>query len=164
MCFYVCTLQRIYLSSDDINSDRTLVLLPISMEFLIILMFVLTLADGLCCDWFLHRILCWCRCPEVWASSIEWAQLSRFHLKTESESNLWNTVLNKKRRMHNAQKHNSFIPLSQTFRCFWNLSFVTFMPLSRFLLSQIIQWLKCVKTSMALERHNIGTLLDNAYT
>jgi hypothetical protein len=29
-------------------------------------------------------------------SSIDWAQLSRFHLKTETESSLRNVVLNKK--------------------------------------------------------------------
>jgi hypothetical protein len=28
-------------------------------------MFVLTLQDGVCCGWFIHAILCWCRCPEI---------------------------------------------------------------------------------------------------
>jgi hypothetical protein len=42
--------QRIYLSGDDIYSDSTLVLGLIRVEFfLTFLMFVLTLADGLCC-------------------------------------------------------------------------------------------------------------------
>jgi hypothetical protein len=30
--------------------------------------------------------------PEIWTSSIEWAQLSRFHLKTETESSPRNIV------------------------------------------------------------------------
>jgi hypothetical protein len=28
-------------------------------------MFVLTLADGLCCAWFVYPSLCWCWCPEI---------------------------------------------------------------------------------------------------
>jgi hypothetical protein len=44
----------------------------------IFLMFVLTPADGLCCDWFIHPVLCWCWCLETWSSSIVWAQLSSF--------------------------------------------------------------------------------------
>jgi hypothetical protein len=36
--------------------------------------------------------------PEIGASSIDWAQLSNFHLKMETESSLQNTVcLNKNR-------------------------------------------------------------------
>jgi hypothetical protein len=35
---------------------------------------------------------CWHRCPEIGTSSIDWAQLSRFHLKTETESSLRNVV------------------------------------------------------------------------
>jgi hypothetical protein len=30
--------------------------------------------------------------PEIWTSSIDWAQLSRFYLKTEIESGLWNAA------------------------------------------------------------------------
>jgi hypothetical protein len=45
--------------------------------------------------------------PEIGTSSIERAQLSRFHLKTETESSLRNVVfLNKNRTMDNVQKHN----------------------------------------------------------
>jgi hypothetical protein len=54
------------------------------------LMLLLTLADVLCCAWFLCPILCWFRCPEIettGTNSIDWAKLSRFHLKTETESN-----------------------------------------------------------------------------
>jgi hypothetical protein len=35
---------------------------------------------------------CWHRCPEMGTSSIDWAQLSRFYLKTETESNLRSAV------------------------------------------------------------------------
>jgi hypothetical protein len=31
---------------------------------------------------------CWQRCPEIGNSSIDWAQLIRFYLKTETESSL----------------------------------------------------------------------------
>jgi hypothetical protein len=43
----------------------------------IFLMLPLTLADGLCRDWFTHPVLCWCWCLQTWTSSIVWAQLSR---------------------------------------------------------------------------------------
>jgi hypothetical protein len=60
--------------------------------------FVLALADGLSCTWLVCPIWCWYRCPEIGTSSIDWAQLSRFYLKTETESSLGNVVfLNKKR-------------------------------------------------------------------
>jgi hypothetical protein len=59
---------------------------------LMLLMFVLTLADGLCCAWFSYPILCWCKCPEIGTNSIYWSQLSRFHLKTETEPHLRNVV------------------------------------------------------------------------
>jgi hypothetical protein len=35
----------------------------------------------------------WHRCPEIGTSSIDWAQLCRFYLKTETESSLRNAVL-----------------------------------------------------------------------
>jgi hypothetical protein len=45
--------------------------------------------------------------PEIRASSDDWAQLSRFYLKTETESRLRNVVfLNESRTMDNVQKHN----------------------------------------------------------
>jgi hypothetical protein len=31
---------------------------------------------------------CWYRCPEIGTSYVDWAQLSRFYLKTETESSL----------------------------------------------------------------------------
>jgi hypothetical protein len=55
--------------------------------------------------------------PEIGTRSIDWAQLSRLHLNTETESSLQNGVLNKNRTMDNVQKRNSYInvPSSQTF-------------------------------------------------
>jgi hypothetical protein len=64
---------------------------------------------------------------EIGTNSIDWAQLSRFYLKAETESSLRNVVywkinrtvfLDKDRTMDNVQKHNSCInvPSSQTFR------------------------------------------------
>jgi hypothetical protein len=35
---------------------------------------------------------CWYRFPEIGTSCIDWAQLSRFYLKTETESSLRNVV------------------------------------------------------------------------
>jgi hypothetical protein len=49
---------------------------------------------------------CWYKCPETETSSIDWVQLSRFYLKTETESSLRNVVLNKNRAMDNVQKYN----------------------------------------------------------
>jgi hypothetical protein len=58
---------------------------------------------------------CWYRCPEIGTSSVDWAQLIRFYLKTETESSLRNVVfwninrtvfLDKDRTMENVQKHN----------------------------------------------------------
>jgi hypothetical protein len=52
-----------------------------------------------------YPILCWYRCPEIRTSSIVWARLSRFYLKTELESSA--VVLNKNRTMDNVQKNNA---------------------------------------------------------
>jgi hypothetical protein len=56
---------------------------------------------------------------EIGASSVDWAQLSRFYLKTETESSLWivvfwkiNGVLDKDRTLDNVQKHNIYIQFS----------------------------------------------------
>jgi hypothetical protein len=51
-------------------------------------------------------------------SSIDWAQLSRFHLKTETESVSETCVLNKNRTMNNVQKHSNCIykPLNFDYR------------------------------------------------
>jgi hypothetical protein len=59
----------------------------------------------------LYRIWCWCRCPEIATSSIDWTQLSRFfYLNTETESSLRNVVfLNENRTMDNVQKHYVFM-------------------------------------------------------
>jgi hypothetical protein len=70
----------------------------ISLECLLMfLMFVLTFAGSLCCASFIYPIMCWCRCPKIGTNCINWAQLSRFHLKTETESSLRNVVLKKDR-------------------------------------------------------------------
>jgi hypothetical protein len=82
-------------------------------------MFVLTLADGLCCAWFIYPVLCWCWCSEIGTNSIDWAQLSRIHLKTKTESYLRKVVCFKKNRtMDNTQKYINCIniPSSQTLR------------------------------------------------
>jgi hypothetical protein len=59
--------------------------------------------------------------PEIGTSSIDWSQLSRFYLKTETESSLRNVMflkinrtvfIDKYRTMDNVQKHNSCIRLS----------------------------------------------------
>jgi hypothetical protein len=60
--------------------------------FLMLLMFVLTLANGFCCAWFIYPKLCWCCYLEIGTSSIVCAQLSRFHLRTETEYSLQNIV------------------------------------------------------------------------
>jgi hypothetical protein len=55
--------------------------------------------------------------PEIGTISIDWAQLNRFHLKTETQSSLRNAVycninrkvfLDKDRTMDNVQKHNIY--------------------------------------------------------
>jgi hypothetical protein len=57
----------------------------------------------LCCAWLVYPI--WC--PEIGTNTISLAQLSRFYLKTETESSLQNVVfLNKNRMVDNVQKHN----------------------------------------------------------
>jgi hypothetical protein len=60
--------------------------------FLMFLMFVLTLADGLCCACSIYLILCWCWCPEIGSNFIDWVQLCTFHLKTETKSSLRNVM------------------------------------------------------------------------
>jgi hypothetical protein len=42
---------------------------------------------------------CWYRCLEIGTSSIDWAQLGRFHLRTETESSHQNIVFLNKNRM-----------------------------------------------------------------
>jgi hypothetical protein len=62
---------------------------------LMILVFVSTLADGLCCALFIYLISCWCWCKEMWTSAIDWAQLNSFHLRTETETSLRNVLCSK---------------------------------------------------------------------
>jgi hypothetical protein len=60
---------------------------------------------------------CWYGCPEIGIIFVDWAQLSSFYLKTETESSLWKVVfwkinrtaiLDKDRTMDNVQEHNIF--------------------------------------------------------
>jgi hypothetical protein len=87
--FYVDTMQRISVFSDYFYSDSTLSLTVLATKecmdigatpqacgfFSVFLMFVITLVDGLCCTWFIlvYPSLCWCWCPEIGTSSIDWA-------------------------------------------------------------------------------------------
>jgi hypothetical protein len=68
--------------------------------------------------------------PKIWTSSIDWAQLNRFYLKTVTESSLRNVAFwkinrtvfwDKDRTMDNVQQHNicTNVPLSQTFWSYW---------------------------------------------
>jgi hypothetical protein len=86
-----------------------------------IVMFCL-LSDGLCCPW----LVCWYRCPESGSSSIDWAQMRRFYLKTETESRLRNVVLKykqngvlgkKKSCKYNVRKHSIYIKIAG----FWDV-------------------------------------------
>jgi hypothetical protein len=116
--FFMLVLYRECLFSDDVYSGRTLILTTSAMKqcmdigarpdvsgiFLLLLTFILTLADGLCHAWFIYPILCCCWCLEIGTSSTDWAQLSRFHLQTDrqTESRLQTVVvLNKKMMMDN---------------------------------------------------------------
>jgi hypothetical protein len=68
----------------EINVKKTKYMLSARSRvwiFFFSLMFVLNLAGGLYCAWFIYPILCWCWCPEIETSSVSWAQMSRFHLK-----------------------------------------------------------------------------------
>jgi hypothetical protein len=67
------------------------------------------------CLVYINPIVCRCWYPEKGTSSIDWAKLSRFYLKTEAESSFRNVVfwkinrmvfLDKARTMDNVQKHN----------------------------------------------------------
>jgi hypothetical protein len=71
--------------------------------------------------------------PSIGTSSINWAQQSRFSLKTEIESSLQNvfrkinrTVFSDDRMMDNVKKHiiSTNVSLSQTFRSYLQNSFI----------------------------------------
>jgi hypothetical protein len=88
-----------------------------------LLMFVLTPADSLCCAWFIYPILCLSWCLEVGLALSIGPNRVGFHLKMALESNLQNDAcLNKKRITHNVQKHSNCIniQLSQTFSSYLN--------------------------------------------
>jgi hypothetical protein len=81
----------------------------------------------------------WHRCPEIGTSSIDWAQLRKFYLKTETECSLRNVVfcninrtlfLDKYRTMDNVLKHNIctrsevFTALTIKSNIFWDIDAV----------------------------------------
>jgi hypothetical protein len=55
----------------------------------------------------------WSLSPETTNSSVDWAQLNSYHLKTETESSLRNAAFQiKNRTMDNVQNFNSYITVS----------------------------------------------------
>jgi hypothetical protein len=49
--------------------------------------------DRVCsCAWLVYPIWCWYSRPEIGTSCIDWVQLSRFYLKTETDSSLRNIL------------------------------------------------------------------------
>ena len=52
----------------------------------------LALTDGLCCTCFMNPFWNWHSRPEIGASSVYWTQLSRFYLKTGTDSSSRNVV------------------------------------------------------------------------
>jgi hypothetical protein len=92
---------------------------------------------------------CCCWCPETETSSIYWAQLSRFHLKTDRIQSPKHCVLNRNRAMDNVQNWDSYIniPLSQTYRSYmvytWDVEAFTLVMQSNFRLPTYLH-LVCV--------------------
>jgi hypothetical protein len=76
-------LSRFYLKTETECSLRNVVLKNKEDD---------VLADDLCCAWLVYPIWYWCRCPEIGTTSIEWTQLTRFYLNTETESSTRNVV------------------------------------------------------------------------
>jgi hypothetical protein len=74
---------------------------------------------------------CCCWCPEIGTSSIDWAQLSRFHLKTETESSLRNAVfLNETGRW--IMSRNIIYVVNNVFKSMWKQSvFACFIILNQ---------------------------------
>jgi hypothetical protein len=71
-------------------------------------MFVLTLADGLCCAWFVYLILCWCIYPEKKELALLIGPTE--YVPPEDGDRIQSLkccVLDKNRTMDNVQKHNS---------------------------------------------------------
>jgi hypothetical protein len=86
--FYVGTIQRIYLSSEDICSDRT----PL-LGFVCVCVCVCVCVWNVCLNCRRRFVLsCVGAAVRRQTSSIALVQLSRFHLKTETESSLRNVV------------------------------------------------------------------------
>jgi hypothetical protein len=57
-------------------------------------------------SFFTQNLLIWVQSPKIGISSMDWAQPTKFYLKTETESSLRNVFLNKYTTMDYAQKHN----------------------------------------------------------
>jgi hypothetical protein len=87
-------------------------------------MFVLTVGEGLCSAWCIYPILCWC--PEIGTSSIDCVHLSRFNLRTETESSVRNVCfIEKTGRWIMPRNSNCInIPSSQTFRSYSYFSYI----------------------------------------
>jgi hypothetical protein len=76
-----------------------------AMPNFMFLMFVLTLANGLCCASYLVLV----QVSREGIRSINWAPLSRFHLKMEADSSIQKGVsLTKNRTMDNVQEYNYY--------------------------------------------------------
>jgi hypothetical protein len=105
--FYFGIIQRNYLSNDDFYSDSSLVQGLIRVEFFL-LTSALTLADGSCWSLVYVSYLVLVLVSGDRTSSIDWVQLSRFHLKTETSRSPKRCVLkfDKNMKMDNAQEHN----------------------------------------------------------
>jgi hypothetical protein len=59
-------------------------------------------------------ILCWCRRPKIGTNSTDLTQLSRFHLKMETDSSLCNIVLDKSRMVLKIKTGQWIMPRNTT--------------------------------------------------
>jgi hypothetical protein len=129
-------------------------------SFLMFLMFVLTLADGLCCACFIYPILCRCWCPEIVTSPIAWVQLSRFHLSWRLNSvSETSYVSNKKKTVDNVHKHNNCISIQKS-RTFMDYFPNTFKPLILILNFSILLH---SKNSLINRKYSLPSLVQQFY-
>jgi hypothetical protein len=87
------------------------------------LMFVLTLAGGVCCVWFVYSIFCWCWCwyPEIVNISIDWAQFVYFTWRWRENPTPETLHFKQKRRRWIMSRNTTLIiimPSSEAFRCY----------------------------------------------
>jgi hypothetical protein len=103
-CFFnVGTIYRICLFSDDFYSDNSLILTTVLKQCMDI-----GARHHMCGALGLYTLSCIGAVVETGTSSINWVQLCKFHLNTETESNYQNVegCLNKNTRVDNVQTHN----------------------------------------------------------